>query len=292
MNYLFDPAQLEVFGEKYYQGSEFSYRYQQNKKLFLKTNFIPFGPICETKAGLANFIQHINSLKYTKTIIELPIILSEKIKNEVTSALEQAGFRKEPYKVQEKETLIIKKGEYKLKKKNRYYARKARKHYKIVLKKAEEISEKDIQDAHKVHIDAADRIGYKKRTLEAFRKLAKNGVLALAYKKDSHEAAGYALSYISQIAIDGDLADKFKKEKASFMQILFAGTMTDDDKLYPGYATYDDLIKAAFNKYNVDIIDLVGAGRERKFSYLVFKMKFSKDFVQLPGRYVRGYRLF
>lgn len=286
-NYIFDPAQLKIFGEKYYQGEDFSYRYQQTKKFFLKTNFIPFGPICKTRESFDNFLQHVCSLKFTKTIVELPIILSDKIRNEVVNAFEKAGFKKEPYLVQEKETLIIKKGEYKLKKKNRYYARKAREHYEIRITAGNSITEKHIKEAHKAHVDAAERIGYKRRSLAAFKKLAENGILALAIKKETGKVSGYALAYLSKIAIDGDLEKKFNKSEANFMQILFAGTVTDDEKLYPGYATYDDLIKSAFNEYGVDIIDLVGAGRERKFSYLVFKMKFSKDFIQLPGRFTK-----
>jgi len=273
--YIFSPIQFEEMGYEFYQGKSFSIRYQLNKQFFWQTLFVPYGPNCQNKKGFEEFLQYLESYKLTKILIDLPLILNQGIKEEVISLLEQYNHKRTPYKINDEGTRLIRKGDFKPNKKTRYYIRQSLKNYNVEVVKNPAI--KELQKIYTIYVDSSKRISFKPKKITAFQRIAKNGLLSVAY--DQHGTpAGFAFGYI------GAILDKEGIER-KIMYVVYAGTNESGRKEGAGYGVYNELINQAFEEHAVEIIDLLGASNYIERPYNTFKAKFGKEFVELPGSF-------
>ncbi len=279
MHLLFSPIQLEAYGGNYVQGEGFSYRYQISRRLggLWKSIFIPLGPNILNEEGIEEFIKDLS--KFNKVAIELPLILDKTVVKKVRNSLEKAGFKKEDYLIHEDETLITTQDLYELDKDTRYEVRYGQKRADFEVKY--DPKSEYVENAYIVYTEAAARIGYTPKSRGAFNALSRSSLVSLAMNDD--EPVGFVLGYIVEAPIKGLI----KKSKGKVLHIVLAGTTKKGRELNVGANLYDSLIRLAFNRYEVDVIDMFGASRKRNPSYLTFKKKFAQKFVSLPGRYVR-----
>lgn len=275
--YIFSPVQFKEYGGETYTGDGFSYRFQHSSRFFIKSIYIPFGPICEDKKGFDNFIAHICSLKHVKIRLDLPILFDEKIISETTKALLDARFKKVPYEIQDEETILLYPGSYALEKKDRYYVRNCRK--TVDIKIVDKVSEKELEEIYQIYVESAKRHHYNPKSIEVFKKLNENTLSAIAVNKENGAIEGFLLGYIYQAMQTG--------ETKNILGIMFAGMTDYGKKVNIGYGLYFDLIENAFATKKADIIDMIGASRTKNRDYTNFKSKFSKEFTALPGSFIK-----
>lgn len=282
--FIFSPMQFKEFGFSFYKGKQFAYRYRENTRFLnlWKSIFIPFGPIAETKNGFLNFLKHITKKNYNRITIPLPLILDKDILSFVNHKFKKFGFKKKNYTVHEDETLLTLKEEYNPSKKTRYKINKSLKNCRIEL--IRNPSSLQLKTAYNVYREFSEKRKIYFRPYEVFDKLATNSLLGIAYKKSNNKPIGFILGYIFEINTKGFLKTK---NKANLLQIMFSGTNEEGRKNLAGYGLRDTLIKSAFEKYNIEIVDSLGASRTWNEPYLQFKKEFASKFVSLPGNFVR-----
>lgn len=274
---IFSPSQFKQFGKEFTQGEGFYCRYQSASRIggFYKSLFVPLGPCCEDYQGFDNFLNWVDQSKYKKVIIELPIILDEDLKKEINKKFIDNGYKKHEYIKNEGETMLTINGQYNLNKDTRYKIRYSQKRSQIVVN--ENPDKEQINNAYSVYVQAAQRIGYVPKPIEAFEVLALSGCLINAYI--DQKCAGFIFGYFYSILKDG------KKEQ--ICQIVLSGTneIGRDAKL--GYCLRDALINYCFDNNKANIIDALGASKKFSHSYFDFKKEFASESVPLGGCYTR-----
>lgn len=278
--YLFDPVQFPEFGASYYEGDAFSVRYQSSKRLFFKNIYIPLGPNCDSEEGFDNFIDYIKSLKFTKIKIDLPLIYNSKRSDEVTKKMEKAGFKKAPY-IQDEETILVLADDMnKLPHSEMNQVRYGLNRADIVIK--DSVSGEEINDMYEIYLIATKRLEIEPKAKSVFEKLSKNGLVSLAYDKQTNKMEGFLLGYL----IETDLSDINGDTKGKLLDLMFTGLTDKGRELKLGRAIYYELFRVAFDKYGVSVADFHGASRSKGRSYMGFKESFSKRFISLPGSFV------
>jgi hypothetical protein len=280
MTYLYDPSQLSEFGYNFYKGEGFTYRYQESKKLFFKSIYIPLGPNAETQRDFDNFLTHIQSLRFTKVKIDLPMIYNSKKAAEVVKKVKAAGFKSDTY-IQDEETLVVTKDDMNLKHSEMNQIRNGLKKADIIIKKT--ISDEELDQLYKIYLIAAERLQIVPKDKFVFKLLSTDGLTALAYDKETSKLEGFLLNCFTQT----DLSEITKKGDTSLLLLMFTGLTDRGRDLQLGRAIYYELFRYAFEKTDVNVIDFHGASRSKGRSYMGFKTSFSKRFLSLPGSFVR-----
>ena len=282
-NYLFDPVQFKEYGHHLFIGDDFYYRYQLSKKLFWKNIYIPFGPVCKTKKGFENFLTHIQKTRLAKITIDLPMIYDSNIAKEIIGNLEKINYKKIPYFFQDEETLLLFKNKFKLDSQRMNSVNRGLKSVNVVVK--DKLSSQEIDEIYKIYLFSGQRIGFIAKPKKVFSKFAETCLVSLALNKETNELEGYAFGFL----MDCNKTNFSNKDNNKILLNMFTGTNTAGREHKIGHAIHYELFKIAFEKYNVDIVDLRGASRTKKRSYIHFKHDFSDDFYSLPGSFKKIY---
>lgn len=278
--YLFDPTQYKEFGLNYYDGDNFSYRYQISKKLFFKTIYIPLGPNCYSKQGFNDFVKHITSLRFTKIKIDLPIVYSQKVISDITKKLKLAGFKKSNY-IQDEETLLVLPDYLNFNGKELKKVRNGKINVDIITK--QQLSNNEIDEIYKIYKDTAKNLDFKPKAKATFKKISETGLTTLALNKQTQKIEGFLLNSI----IEADLTDIVNKKDGKVMTLIYTG-LTDTGREYGlGHAIHYESFKSAFDNFGIDVVDFHGASRTKDRTYLRFKNCFSKNYFSLPGSFKR-----
>jgi hypothetical protein len=274
MNYTFDPIQFKEFGYSYAYSKGYAYRYQSGGRFLIKSLYIPQGPNSEDTNSFSQFLDELDKKKFTKIIIDLPLILDKNISTEVEKKLLERKYSKREY-IQDEETILIQKSNFACEKKVRWYIRKAQEASNTIVKS--NLTVQDIQDVYRVYLEAAARIHYEPKSLSTFQKLAENCLVALSYNKEDNQLEGFAYGYITTLPVGN--------ETKTILQTIFAGTTNKGMQLNCGYSTYYTLIDTCLNEKNIDYFDFHGASRTKNRDYTTFKTKFGGEFVKLAGSF-------
>jgi len=277
--YLFDPTQFPELGHHFYEGDGFSYRYQMSKKLFFKSIYIPLGPNCDSKQGFDNFLNHIKSLKFTKTKIDLPTIYENKKSIEVVKKVKAAGFKQAKY-IQDEETLLVIQDDLHLPHSEMNQVRNGLKKANIIIKN--ELSDEELKQIYKVYLIAAKRLEITPKDIAIFKKLSEKCQAVLAYNIETKNLDGFLLNYL----VETDLSDVTGNQGDNKLLLSMYTGLTDEGRnCQIGRAIYYESYTSAFEKMGVNVIDFHGASRSKGRSYMGFKLSFSKRFLSLPGSF-------
>jgi len=281
--YIFDPTQFKEFGYEFFSQGDFYYRYQLSKKFFLKNIYIPYGPNCKTKASFENFLEHINSFRFTTITIDLPMVYDNHAVKDITQQLVNHGFTKVPYLHQDEETIIILKNNFKSNSKRMNKVRHGYKFTNIVVKN--ELNSEEIDQIYEIYLLSATRIGFSPKSKDVFRKLSESCLVSIAYNKLNNKPEGYVFGYIMETnqTITTD-------SKVKVLLIMFTSLTDDARKHRLGYALHYDLFNTAFKIYHIDMIDFHGASRKKSRSYVAFKQDWGGKFYSLPGCFKKRLR--
>lgn len=280
MHYLFDPNQFKELGYNFYQGEDFYYRYQERKRLFFRSIYIPLGPNCPTPQGFDNFLNHINNFRFSKIKIDLPNIYDKAIKLSIINKLKKAGFKKSKY-IQDEETIIVKNEDLSLPHKEMYWVRYSLKRADLVVK--DKLNDKEIDQIYDIYKVAISRLGAEVKDKSIFKKLSESCLAVIAYDKKTNQPEGYILGYLTK----ANLKDITKSDNQNLLLVMYTGLTDQGRKLKLGRAMHYQLFKSAFEDHGVSICDFHGASRSHDRSYLEFKLSFSKRFLSLPGSFTR-----
>jgi len=102
---------------------------------------------------------------------------------------------------------------------------------------------------------------------------------------ETAELEGYAFGFF----LDYGKTDFSEKNTNKILLNMFTGESNKGREHKIGHAVHYELFKTAFEKYGADLIDLRGASRTKKRSYIHFKHDFSDDFYNLPGSFKKIY---
>jgi len=276
--YLFDPIQFPEFGFNFFKNKNFFYRFQENKKFFFRTIYIPFGPVCNNKEGFNEFLKHLKTLKFTKIIIDLPMIYHKGIEEEIVSKLLKSGFKKKNYIYQDEETIIIQKENFKLNSKKFYKVKQGLKNFDVIVKK--ELNNEELEKIYQIYLFSAKRIGFLAKKIDVFKKLLENALVSLAIDKNTQNIEGYVFGYCFQSYqnIKGD-------NIANFLMVMFTGLTDKGRENNLGHSLHYQLFKEAFENYQIDFIDFHGASRTKNRSYTEFKKEWGGNFYSLAGSF-------
>jgi hypothetical protein len=278
--YLFDVVQFKEYGGEIFENSYF-YRFIESKKLFFKSRYLPYGPVCKTKEDFDKFISDISNFKTTKIKIDLPLILDQKIREYIVSKLKDLKFKPSNY-LQDDETFFVLPETFHLKSKYMRYVRKALEDYEIEVK--DNITSEELNSIYAIYLVSAQRIGFKPKSIEVFKKLSENAVFSLALHKETKQVEGYVLGYKSNFYSNGFLNSN---TTSKVLQIIFTGTTLEGRNSQLGYPMHYEMFKKAFEEYKFDYIDFHGASRSQGKSYTEFKESFGGEYVKLPGSFGR-----
>jgi hypothetical protein len=217
-------------------------------------------------------------LKFTKVKLDLPAIYDKKILNEAVSKLEKNGFRKSEY-IQDEETILVTEKDMLLPHSEMTQVRYGLNRADIIIKNNP--SSEDINEMYQIYLIAARRLDIEPKTKAVFHKLCENGLVALAYEKNTKKMEGFLLNYF----VTTKLNDVIDHDGDKLLIAMFTGLTDEGRKLKLGRAIYYQLFRTAFDEYSVDAIDFHGASRAKGRSYMSFKESFSKRFVSFPGSY-------
>lgn len=277
--YLVDPLQVKEYGRSFFKGDGFYYRYQFSSRLFWKSIYIPWGPVCESEQGFDNFIKHINLQKFTHTVVELPVIYSEVTTNSITEKLLKNNFKKLDYTMQSDETLLVFKDTFKLSSSKMKKVRYGKKHANIEIK--DKLTQSEIDEIYSVYLVAMSRFDATPVKKDVFHGLSDNCLVALARNKDTGTLEGYLFCYFTETG----LSDYSDKSENKALITVYTG-LTDDGRDHRlGHCMHYELFVTAFDNYGVDVINFHGASRLKQPTYLAFKLDFSDHFRKLPGCY-------
>lgn len=281
MAYLFDPTQFRELGYNYHEGDGFSLRYQMSKKLFFKSIYIPLGPNCESKKGFENFLNYIDTLKFTKVKIDLPTIYNHKHSKEVVKTLKSAGFKPSKY-IQDDETILVTPEDLKqISRSEMNQVRYGLKRANIVVKN--KLTDKDIDQIYDIYSVAVKRLGVAQKDKSILKRLSEDALAVLAYDKETNQMQGFWFNYFTKT----DLSDVTGKPSDKLLLLMYTGLTDKGRDLRLGRAMVYELLKSAFDDYGVDVADFHGASRSKGRSYVGFKQSFSKRFWALPGSFER-----
>lgn len=277
--YLFDPLQLKEYGRSFFQGEGFSYRYQLSKKMFWKSVYIPWGPVCDSANGFKNFLAHIDAQKFTHTTIELPIIYDLKMANKIVDDLIANGFKKLNFTMQSDETLLIIKDRFHLPSAKMNKVRAGKRYADVEVKNV--LDESEVDEIYSVYLIAISRLNAKPVSKDVFIRLSKNCLVSLAKNKETKKLEGYAFGYLT----DFGPSDYTNKMNNKIMTVVYTGLTDEGRDRRLGHYLHYELFNVGFESFDIDIINFHGASRTKNHSFLPFKLDFTDQFHKLPGCY-------
>ncbi len=284
MTYLFDPTQFKELGYNFFEGTDFSFRYQKSRKIFFNSIYIPLGPNCLNEDGFDNFLEHIKSQRFTKVKIDLPAIYDPKIKNQVVAKLKTAGFKPTNY-LQDEETILVTPPDLNLPQSEMCQVRAGLKKADIVIK--DSLSPKELDQIYEIYLVATNRLGVIPKAKAVFKRISESCLSVIAYDKQTKQPEGFLLNYLTE----ANLKSITKNNNKKLLLLMYTGLTDKGRELKLGRAIYYELFREAFEKYNVAVCDFHGASRSKGRSYMSFKLSFSERFLSLPGSFTRT-RLF
>ena len=274
MSYLFDPLQFKEFGYLFHSTKNFSVKYQLSKiKFGFKYLYIPFGPITETREGFIEFLKWIDSFKFTKVKLDLPLILDSSIKKEVLEMITKKGFREAQYFLDE-ETVIVTEADYKLSSNANRNIKKSSENYNINFFNSP-LGETELKNIYQVYFENSKNKGFPAERFEAFKKINENSVSIIAFNKNS-KVDGFVLGYRTKVLVENIVQD--------YLYIVFSAFTSDGRKDRLGYVLRDRFCKECF-AMGIKMVDFHGASRTKNRSYTEFKSEFGGKFMSLAGSY-------
>jgi len=275
---LYDPNQFKEFGLEYYEGENFTIRYQYKEKYFWKSFYIPYGPNCTSLYGLDNFLKYILSKKPSRIRIDLPLVLDKKLEKEIQKKFLEKGFIQKAY-IQDEETILITPEKASLNNKEiRYYVRKSENNYSFEV--LNNLDESEINSIYEIYKESADRLGYTPKKIDVFHKLNENSLVGVAIDKESRSIHAFVWGYVYSLFSDFE-----KGETKKMLEVVFIGTNDISRKSYVGYGMHQKLFLTAFEEHGLDIINFRGASRTHDRKYLSFKKSFGGEFVNFAGSF-------
>lgn len=271
---LFDPVQYKEFGLGFYQGDGFNVRFQTHKKFFLRSMYIPYGPVCESLEGLDSFLQWISTQRFTKIKVDLPIIFDKELEKDIVNAFTVSGFKKSDY-IQDEETLVVSPKTFHLNKRNMRYVRKGMDFFEVVI--LEQLNTEELQSVYQLYVDSAHRIGFEPKTIDAMQRVAEGSITAVALHKETKEMCAFLMGFVTDF--------KTSLGRNQIMQLIFTGMNEPGQEAKIGFALHNQLFNYAFSEKQIAFIDFHGASRTKARSYVGFKQMFGGEFVALPGSY-------
>lgn len=280
-HFLFDPIQYKEFGDNFYQGEGFSYRYQQSKNpLKLKKIYIPFGPIADDEAGFDAFLEHIQSKKFTKTTIDLPMIYNKQQAQRVSQKLIKHGFVQKSYVLQDEETLLVLKQDFtpssSKMKKIRYGQKRSQ------IRTTEQPTTALLNSIYEIYKESLSRIGARPKPFAVFGLLAESCILTTSHNSETDEVEGFLFSYHMPANLN-----EFGGSTDGRVLLTFFTGLSDQGRINKaGHAMHYEQFMYAFDN-GIEVIDFHGASRTKQRSYVTFKSEFSDHFVALPGSFTK-----
>lgn len=271
---LFDPLQFKEYGGMFFEHKNFSYRYQQSKKLFYEAQYVPFGPVVKDLEGMKDFLQYISLKHFFKVKIDLPLLLNSEVKNAVLALFKKFNFQESEY-VQDEETILVSKENFNLNSRNERYVRQGMREFSIEI--VQKISETDLKKCYEVYSIAAHDIGFAPKNFQSFVRINESSLSSIARDKVSNEICGFLLGFKSSLIGE--------KRRVNVLKLIYTGINEKGKQGKLGFALHKKLFCEALENYSIDLIDFQGASRSKKRSYVGFKMNFGGEFVQLPGSF-------
>ena len=302
--YLYDPIQLKEYGYEYYQDSDsedcdrgehkkvdadkiicFSYRYQKSKALagLINRIYIPLGPIAPTKESFIRFANHLDSLKKTKVIIDLPVIYDQAIRSEVRETLVKKEFKERKY-IQDDETLVLNRDNYKVRSHHMNKVRFGERFFDVEVKK--ELSEEELKRIYEIYLVSSRRINFIPKGIEVFKVLMKNSLSSVAISKETKQIEGFVFCCYQDF-FAGGLTNLTKKDVSNILLVMFTASSDYGREKKVGYVMHKVLFDMAFEDEKTDLIDFHGASRSQGKIYVDFKESFGGEFLPLGGSFER-----
>jgi hypothetical protein len=283
MAIIFDPFQFKEFGGQMFEGENFSVRYYASRKVFIKSIYIPFGPVIKNIEGVKEFTKFLQSFKFTKMKIDLPLIFHSTYKTLLVSELKKLEFNTTKYLLDE-ETLIVTKETFSLNDRNMRYVRSGLKNYNVEIKT--KLDSNEVEKLYGIYTSNAKTLNYEPKSFEAFSKISENSISAIAINKETDDFEGFLMGYKNVFLTDTD--NEFHiPSNATILQLIFTGLTENGRNSKLGFALHNELFNKCFNELGLNAIDFHGASRNQNRSYTNFKMMFGGTFVSLPGSYLK-----
>jgi hypothetical protein len=267
----FDPTGLKGFGREFIEGPNYFGRYVSYSKLFFKGRYFPYGPSFKSAYEFKQFLIRLDKDKFTKTKLDLPLILDDKGRKQVLDLLKEFGYKKDKY-IQDKETILLTKNDYKLDPNYVRYVKRAEEKYvnEIIFDPTEE----QIKEVYEIYSSSGKGRGFNISKLEGFLELP--GKVLSLMKDDKGEIQAFVLG--SRVTILVNLLD------IRYMFLMFSALTEIGRKDSLGYIVRTKLFDHLFSNNLIDIIDFHGADRERR-TYVEFKKSFGGNFYPLTGSF-------
>ena len=271
-NYLcFDPTGLKGFGRDFLEGPNYFGRYVSYSKLFIKGRYFPYGPSFNTTSDFKEFLIRLDKDKFTKTKLDLPLILDDKGKGEILAMLKEFGYKEDKY-IQDKETILLTRDDYKLDSNYVRYVKRAEEKYvnEIVFDPSDEL----IKEIYEIYSFSGKGRGFNISKLEGFLELP--GKVLSLMKDDKGVIQAFVLGSSVILNING--------KETKYLFLMFSALTEIGRKDSLGYIVRTKLFDHLFSNNLIDIIDFHGADRERR-TYVEFKKSFGGGFYPLPGSF-------
>ncbi len=267
----YDPTGLKGFGRDFIEGPYYFGRYVSYSKLFFKGRYFPYGPSFKSAYEFKQFLIRLDKDKFTKTKLDLPLILDDKGRKQVLDLLKEFGYKKDKY-IQDKETILLTKNDYKLDPNYVRYVKRAEEKYvnEIIFDPTEE----QIKEVYEIYSSSGKGRGFNISKLEGFLELP--GKVLSLMKDDKGEIQAFVLG--SRVTILVNLLD------IRYMFLMFSALTEIGRKDSLGYIVRTKLFDHLFSNNLIDIIDFHGADRERR-TYVEFKKSFGGNFYPLTGSF-------
>jgi len=263
----------------------FSYRYQKSKALagLINRVYIPLGPIAPTKESFVRFTNHLDSLKRTKVIIDLPVIYDSAIRSEVRETLVKKGFKERKY-IQDDETLVLNRENYKVRSHHMNKVRYGERFFDIEVKK--ELSEVELKRVYEIYLISSKRINFIPKSIEVFKVLMKNSLSSVAISKETKQIEGFVFCCYQDF-FTGGLTSLTQKDISNILLVMFTASSDYGREKKVGYVMHKVLFDRAFDDEKTDLIDFHGASRSQGKIYVDFKESFGGEFISSGGSFER-----
>lgn len=272
---IFDAYQLPGYGGMVQEGYHYSFRYYLSKKLFFKSLYIPYGPVCETFEGFQNFVNDLKQYRFTKIHIDLPIIYNPELEKLCVNLLRDEGFTQSEY-ILDNETLLVTPDNYTLNKRNMRYVRQGLREF--IVEVVEHFNEDELREIEQLLAHASKTIGYKQKPFSSVLDVLGNGLSSVAYNRINGKIEGILIGYTNELNIGPERPTKI-------LQLMFTALSDEARHVKAGFALHSALFDIAFHKSKYDIIDFHGASRSQGRSYVEFKRMFGGEFKSNAGSF-------
>lgn len=272
------PAQDQYYGDSnFFQGDDFSCRYNLTRRGPFRIIYIPYGPNFENLDGLKNFIKWINSFKLTKVKIDLYRIYKDE--PEALSLIKSAGFKPTMYS-QDAKTSIVTEQSFKPNSRAKRYIRSASKHHQpLNLSDGGGQEFKVIDRCYEIYKQSCQLKGYQlKRTKKYFYQLAEHGILSVVKDSKTEEINCFLLSDVRRVSTDKGI------KKVAYL--VFTAMTEEGRKLHLGFLATASQFEYIFNNKLADEADFMGFSEE-KGKHSIFKTKFGNQIIDLAGSFER-----